>query len=75
MTGDCHAGICGSRGPQCPRPPDPIFSGESQAWITHQRRSAASKGVHPVGAPPIDPGARPRQGFIHDPRWIQGAPG
>jgi hypothetical protein len=23
VTGDCHAGICGSRGLQCPRPPDP----------------------------------------------------
>jgi len=22
VTGDCHAGICGSRGLQCPRPPD-----------------------------------------------------
>ena len=45
--------------------------GESPPWITHQRRSAASRGAHPLGAPPIDPGARPRQGFIHDPRWIQ----
>src|SRR5688572_15214174 len=24
-----------------------------------------------MGAPPIDPGARPQQGFIHDHRWIQ----
>jgi len=24
-----------------------------------------------VGSPPIDPGPRPQQGFIHDPRWIQ----
>src|SRR3954464_1926521 len=23
VTGDCHAGICGSRGLQCPRLPDP----------------------------------------------------
>src|SRR3954454_14311447 len=27
VTGDCHAGICGSRGLQCPRPPDPGLTG------------------------------------------------
>jgi Reverse transcriptase (RNA-dependent DNA polymerase) len=26
VTGDCHAGICGSRGPQRPRPPDSVRS-------------------------------------------------
>ena len=26
MTGDCHAGICGSRGLRCPRPPDSDIS-------------------------------------------------
>src|SRR4051812_25680858 len=25
VTGDCHAGICGSRGLQCPRLPDPAL--------------------------------------------------
>src|SRR4051794_14768879 len=27
VTGDRHAGICGSRGLQCPRPPDPADQG------------------------------------------------
>ena len=27
--------------------------------------------VHPTGAPPIDPGPRRQQGFIHDHRWIE----
>ena len=30
MTGDCHAGICGSRGLQCPRRPD-SHRGESES--------------------------------------------
>ena len=31
---------------------------EIVGWVTEHRDA-------------IDPGARPRQGFIHDPRWIQ----
>src|SRR3954464_12992617 len=34
VTGDCHAGICGSRGLQCPRLPDP-------AWQTTLQVNAA----------------------------------
>jgi protein ImuB len=45
--------------------------GESQPPITARRRSAAFEGVHPAGAPPIDPCPRRQQGFIHDPRRIQ----
>jgi membrane protein DedA with SNARE-associated domain len=45
--------------------------GESQPPITAQRRSAAFEGVHPTATPPIDPGPRRQQGFIHDPQWIQ----
>ena len=26
MTRDCHAGICGSRGLKCPRPPDLVLA-------------------------------------------------
>src|SRR3954449_11595070 len=36
VTGDCHAGICGSRGLQCPRPPDP---GVSPATVAKHYRS------------------------------------
>jgi hypothetical protein len=35
VTGDCHAGICGSRGLRCPRPPDTL--GSSSARQTHGR--------------------------------------
>ena len=56
-----------------PESPDP--RGESQPPITAQRRSAAFEGVHPTGAPPIDPGPRRQQGFIHDQRWIQATRG
>ncbi|HEV7804447.1 MAG TPA: thiazole synthase [Solirubrobacteraceae bacterium] len=47
---------------------------ESQPPITVQRRSAASDGDHPAGAPPTDPGSRRQQGFIHDDRRLQAAP-
>src|SRR3954466_4294767 len=30
VTGDCHAGIWGSRGLQCPRPPDPA---DNRAYV------------------------------------------
>jgi peptide/nickel transport system ATP-binding protein len=52
-----------------PEPADP--RGESQPPITAQRRSAAFEGVHPAGAPPIDPGPRRQHGFIHDYRRVQ----
>jgi hypothetical protein len=52
-----------------PQSTDP--RGESQPPITAQRRSAAFEGVHPAGAPPIDPGPRRQQGFIHNDRWIE----
>ena len=54
MTGDCHAGICGSRGLRRPRPPDPGRSGSAftlcattlcaPAWCTsrHSGRTGAS---------------------------------
>src|SRR4051794_1528449 len=51
--------------------------GESQPRITGGRdsdSSAARQVVHHEDAPPIGvggSGSRPRQGFIHDDRWIQ----
>ena len=54
-----------------PKPGSTDPRGESPPPITAQRRSAAFEGVHPAGAPPIGPGPRRRQGFIHDYRWIQ----
>ena len=57
-----------------PQPESTEPRGESPPPITAQRRSAAFEGVHPTGAPPIDPGPRRQQGFIHDPLWIQAQP-
>ncbi len=53
-----------------PEPGSADPRGESPPPITAQRRSAAIEGVHPAGAPPIDPGPRRQQGFIHDHRRI-----
>jgi len=51
-----------------PKPQSTDSRGESPPPITAQRRSAAYEGVHPAGTPPIDPGPRRQQGFIHDHR-------
>ena len=45
MTGDCHAGIRGSRGLRCPRPPDSLDKRASQA--TFGRRPLRTSTVHP----------------------------
>src|SRR5256885_16457652 len=61
VTGDCHAGICGSRGLQCPRPPDP---GVSPATVAKHYRSMpqlfrwlADDGYY--GLSPLERSARP----------------
>ena len=49
MTGDCHAGICGSRGLQCPRPPDNVEAEGSSPFT-----STKGPGQRPkVGSPKV----------------------
>ena len=39
VTGDCHAGICGSRGLRCPRPPDSVQGRSARVGLGGARSS------------------------------------
>jgi hypothetical protein len=43
VTGDCHAGICGSRGLRCPRPPDSTSHGRPVRSPHHARIRLAKR--------------------------------
>ena len=69
MTRECHAGICGSRGLRCPRPPDPgnlhaVNAFRDQAtrhWYQAlRRRSQRSRLNCECTAWPLDGSRRPR---------------
>ena len=53
MTGDCHAGICGSRGLRCPRLPDGCLLG-----VAVEPRGRLTRNVDSVNRGPRGPGRK-----------------